>query len=203
MDIDYNEYCEALKHSDRGKTVVLKRQLNEVFVNNYNPSFLLAWQANMDIQFAVDHYAIVTYIADYFTKDDSGLTQVLQKAVKDTKYTNDFDRLNYLKQVFFTHRQVNVCEATYRLIPGLNLKGSNVTCIFISSGFPGNRTVKLNRVCEDDEVDVDQLDDEEIDEENFYHNVTDHNVVTMTGREGKYSVTQSIHEKYEKRPDRA
>ena len=130
------------------------------------------------------------------------LTQVLQKALKESKHTNDFDRLNYLKKVFFTHRQVCVSEAAYRLISGLSLKGSNVKCKFLQSGFPENRTTFLRRVCEEDEDDevIDEDEEEHDTEEEPIHPTPHSNFVTMSNREGKYCMTQTIHEKYEKRP---
>ena len=200
LKIGFDEYHDALSKSERGKSVILKRELNEINVNNYNPSFLLSWKANMDIQFCMDHYGVVTYVTDYFSKDDTGLTQVLQKALKESKHTNDFDRLNYLKKVFFTHRQICVSEAAYRLISGLSLKGSNVKCLFVQSGFPENRTTFLRRITEDDD-ERDGEDDEEPGNEDDPVQPTPHsNIVTMSNREGQYCLTQTIHEKYEKRP---
>lgn len=37
-----------------------------------------------------------------------------------------FQKLNYVKQVYFTHRQVCEAEAVYRLSQYLHIKGSNV-----------------------------------------------------------------------------
>ena len=198
--VDYDDYHNSLKVSEVGKDVILKRKINEIYVNNYNPAWLLAWQANLDIQFCLDHYSVVTYVADHFTKDDTGLTQVLQKAFSKPKYINDFDRLNYLKQVFFTHRQVCVCEAAYRLIFGLNLKGANIKCFFVPSGFPENRTTFLKRISEEDEEDNDGIVEENDDEGNANHSKSIDDIITMPGREGNYALTQSILQKYESRP---
>ena len=71
-----------------------------------------AWQANMDIQFTMDSYAVITYISDYLTKGDAGLTEELRKALFETKHCNNFEQLNYLKMIYFKHKQVSVCEAT-------------------------------------------------------------------------------------------
>jgi len=72
INITYDSYKNALQVSEKGQTVVLKRKLSERNVNNYNPLYMLAWRANMDIQFCNDNYAIVTYITDYITKADAG-----------------------------------------------------------------------------------------------------------------------------------
>ena len=66
-DVSSDDYHKALSISERGKTVILKRKPNEMWVNNYNPHFMKAWQANHDIQFCMDSYAVLTYITDYLT----------------------------------------------------------------------------------------------------------------------------------------
>ena len=146
INVNEKDYYEALKVSEKGKMVILKRDLADVNTNNYKGIFMKAWQANMDIQFCYDQYSIVTYITDYLSKDDSGMTEVLKAALKDCEGCNDFDRLNYLKKQYFKSRQVNVCEAAYRLIPGLNMKGSNVKTKFVATGFPENRTIYFQKI---------------------------------------------------------
>ena len=146
LEVDYDSYKEALKISKKGQIVILKRRPNERNVNNYNQCFISAMMANMDLQFVSDLHAVVTYVTDYFSKDDEQLTKVLKEALTESADCDDFQRLNHLKKTFFTHRQVNVAEATYGLIPGMDLKGSNVGTVFIASGFPDNRHKRLYRV---------------------------------------------------------
>ena len=110
------------------------------FLCSVNKDWLVAWRGNLDIQFSYDGYAIVTYITDYLSKADAGVTTALRKAFRETKGCNDFERLNHIKRVFFTHRQVSVAEATYRLIPGMCLKSSSVKTTFVSTGYPKNRS---------------------------------------------------------------
>ena len=78
----------------------------------------------MDIQFCLDNYAVITYITDYLTKGDAGLTRELKKALLETKHCNNFDQLNHLKMTYFKNKQVSVAEAAYRLIKGLDFKKS-------------------------------------------------------------------------------
>ena len=56
-EVDYDKYKEALRVSERGKTVILKRSVKDRMINNYNPMFLKAWNGNLDIQFCQDTYA--------------------------------------------------------------------------------------------------------------------------------------------------
>ena len=75
LQIDNDAQHNALSISERGHTVILKRAPSEIMVNNYNKTFMLAWEANMDNQFCLDSYAVLTYITDYLTKGDAGLTR--------------------------------------------------------------------------------------------------------------------------------
>ncbi len=60
---DYNRYVEALSTSN---VILLKRDLKESGVNGYNPDLLRAWNANMDIQYALDSFCCIMYMLSYF-----------------------------------------------------------------------------------------------------------------------------------------
>ena len=49
-DVTETEYVDALETSCTGNIVVLQCEPHECCINNYNPSVMLAWQANIDIQ---------------------------------------------------------------------------------------------------------------------------------------------------------
>ena len=190
-NIDY--YHELLQISVSGKTVILKRKVSEVFVNNYNKVFLKHWNANTDIQICLDSFAVVTYITDYLTKSDRNVTEALMNALKSNKHEDKFGLLNYLKRIYFLSKQTCVSEATYRLIPGLDLKGSTRACLFVNSGFPHERWIYLQKITDDkdDESERDQIyDSDKMKNSKNYINI-DNN---------KYIEPESKHKKYEMRP---
>ena len=190
-NIDY--YHELLQISVSGKTVILKRKVSEVFVNNYNKVFLKHWNANTDIQICLDSFAVVTYITDYLTKSDRNVTEALMNALKSNKHEDKFGLLNYLKKIYFISKQTCVSEATYRLIPGLDLKGSTRACLFVNSGFPHERWIYLQKITDDkdDESERDQIYDlDKMKNSKNYINI-DNN---------KYIEPESKHKKYEMRP---
>ena len=84
IDVPIDVYIEALKISERGAEIVLKRKVKEVYINNYNKISMYAWRANMDFQICLDSYAVGFYVTDYFTKPDSGETKKLKEALKET-----------------------------------------------------------------------------------------------------------------------
>ena len=146
-------YNTAISISEKGRIVVLKRKISERNINNYNPLFHSVWQANTDIQLALDQHAVISYISDYMTKSDKGLTRDLTAALNEKKNASQFEQLNHLKRTYFYSRQTCVSEAAYRLLPSLDLKRSNIKTLFLCSGFPENRRTFLRAIPEDENQD--------------------------------------------------
>lgn len=65
LDITEQNYYLAIRSNLNSPTIFLKRNPNELRVNNYNSACLSAWRANMDIQFVLDVYACAMYIVSY------------------------------------------------------------------------------------------------------------------------------------------
>ena len=77
----YDDYILAIKKTRKhGSIVLLKRDVDEIFVNNYNPEWINAWNANVDIQPVLDFFAVITYVTDYWANSDEGITQHLKEA---------------------------------------------------------------------------------------------------------------------------
>ena len=54
-------YHYALSFCDYGTNVILERDVKDVYINNYNPFWMLAWDGNMDIQLCLDYNSVITY----------------------------------------------------------------------------------------------------------------------------------------------
>ena len=174
-------YYDALSISGKGgRSVILKRKIYERNVNNYNPLFHSVWQANTDIQLCLDTHAVVSYISDYMTKSDQGLTKLLLAALNEKKNASKFEQLNHIKRTYFIAKQTCVSEAAYRLLPGLNLKSSNIKTLFLLSGFPETRRTYLRQIPEDESQDEG---------------------IEVEGRQGRFQQPTSKIEVYEMRPN--
>ena len=46
------------------------------------------WNANHDIQYVLDPYSCVVYICDYLTKNNKGMSKLLEQAAKEAKDGN-------------------------------------------------------------------------------------------------------------------
>ena len=70
--ITYQMYERAVIDQPRkGSEVLLQRDIDEIFINNFNAEWIVAWDANIDISPVYDYYGTITYITDYFTKVSS------------------------------------------------------------------------------------------------------------------------------------
>ena len=80
-DVEPDDYVKALKESSRkGVNVILARDIDELYVNNYVPEYLEVWNGNIDWSAVFDFFAVVTYVTEYFTKDESGTSSFLAEA---------------------------------------------------------------------------------------------------------------------------
>ena len=124
--VTLQEYEEALSFTKTGYKVVIERDLTEIYVNSYNVEWMEAWDGNMDIQPCFDYHATITYITDYFAKDDTGLMELINSVIKQDASESTKERMKIVANTFLTHRQIGEAEAVYRLLPNMVLKNSNV-----------------------------------------------------------------------------
>ena len=83
---NYEEYVQEIRHSlKQGCTILLERDIDEGYINAINPEWLEAWGRNINLQPCFDYFAVITYVTDYFTKDDSGVTAILREVMKKTE----------------------------------------------------------------------------------------------------------------------
>ena len=114
--------------------MVLSRDVTEIFINNFNIEWTRAWNGNTDIQICLTFHEVITYIHDYMTKDDTGLGDTVNAAVKESMCKNIKEVMKKVANIFLTHRQIGEAEAVYKLLPNMVLKNSNVACQWLAVG---------------------------------------------------------------------
>nr|XP_039256248.1 uncharacterized protein LOC120332966 [Styela clava] len=165
QNIDNQQYRQALCMSQKGNTVILARKPAECFINAYNPVILKAWQANMDIQYVVDPYACVMYVASYMMKSEQGMGLLLKHACKEYK---DFDIKNMprrISSVFLNNRELSTQEACYRIL-SIPMKKMSRSVIYINTDPVAERQCILKSKKE-----LEKLEDE--DSDIFQKNILD------------------------------
>lgn len=74
LSITYIEYTLRVCATLKADKIFLKRSPYECRINSYNKDLLNSWQANMEIQFCLDPWAVVNYIVKYMCKGQRGIS---------------------------------------------------------------------------------------------------------------------------------
>ena len=180
-EVKYLDYLLALTMSKSGYSVVIKRDLDEIFINNYNIEWLRAWNGNMDIQVVLDFFAVITYVTDYYAKDDTGTMEIIKAALAQSESKDLKEKMKIIANTFLTHRQMGEAEACYRLLPSMLLRKSNVTCQWVNLGSKEDRSSRWRKASEEDLISGRPL-------------------IQLEGHEGYWYEQQDMWSKYLRRP---
>lgn len=77
---------------------MLKRQVDKVWINQYNKSLLKCWNANLDIQYVADAYACIVYIS-YISKAEREIGLLLGNAQKEASKQGNVDNKDAFKKI--------------------------------------------------------------------------------------------------------
>ena len=177
------DYIVALSYSRVGYSYHQKRDIDEIYINSYNPEWLRAWDGNIDIQPCFDFFGVITYVTEYFSKDDTGTMEIIKNVIESNPDDTTRDKMRKVASAFLTHRQIGEAEAFYKLLPDLLLKNSNVTCKWL---FIGNQTDKYKRMKRADENEDDKAKK---------------HLIKIDGVEGLWYEQPDMLSKYKRRPD--
>lgn len=99
LGINQATFETAYKSFNRNTHVVLKRQVNEVWINQYSKPLLKCWNANLDIQYVVDAYACVVYIISYISKLERKMGLLLGNAQREARKEGNVSAKDALKNL--------------------------------------------------------------------------------------------------------
>ena len=181
--VTVQDYESALGVSNKQYKIVLKRKIEERYINNYNKEWILAWNGNMDIQVCLDFFGVVTYISEYVTKMDAELMNSLTLAAKHCKSKSTREQMETIAYTFLKSRCLGESEVYYRLLPELHFTHSNIQTKYLPAGFPESRSKMMYVVEKEEEklYDQDQL-------------------VEIEGKPKKYTQKATLISKYIRRP---
>ncbi|CAH0384546.1 unnamed protein product [Bemisia tabaci] len=170
-----DRYILAIRSSLKRPQVFLRRTSREVAINAHNKTLLYLFEANIDMQFILEEYGLASYIINYISKADAGLSKLLQEAADDIKngYTNVREKLRNISNVFINANLMSAQEAVYQSYPLPIIKSSR-SIVFVNTSPIAERTRMLKMNAQLRNLDADSGD--------IY--------------------AENIHEKYSKRPEK-
>ena len=98
-----------------------------------------------DIQVVLDYFAVITYVTDYYSKDDTGTMEVIKAALEQSDAKDVKEKMRTVSNAFLTHRQMGEAEAVYKLLPSMTLKKSSVGCQWVSVGRKEERSSRWKK----------------------------------------------------------
>lgn len=146
--------CEATKLITNSDTVVTnkrfyetKRGNKDLMVNAYNPTILLNWRANMDIQMIGGPLGVAYYVCSYVCKAEpqilkNALSNVLQEISDNAESVSLRTKMFRIGMCVLKHRTLSAQEAAYR-IGGLQLIWSSRQTINLHAFPPHKQYRKL------------------------------------------------------------
>ena len=154
-EVTMSDYMEALEVSSKGNVVILQRNPNECNINNYNSSVMLAWQANMDLQFVLNAYACVMYVASYMMKTEKAMGVLLKQVATEFRTEELKTQLRKVGSAFLTHREVSAQEAAYRIL-SIPMKQLSRSVVYVDTNPKHERIAVLK-----DKTTLDKLDNDD------------------------------------------
>lgn len=140
-----------------------KRKVDAAFINRYNRDLLIAWEANIDVQFVTNTFACAKYCVGYILKADGGISKLMRAANKSATGNQEIkDKLKAMSKVLLNSTEISAQEAASFLLGTPNCYGSKQT-VYINTAPPDQRTRILKS-----EQDLLQMEDdnEEVCEKN-------------------------------------
>ena len=156
-NVSRSKYEESLKLYKTKATITYKRNADETFISPYNTTILATLQANMNIQYVTNVYAVLVYLTSYLCKAEHSMSELMKKAAKEVDQTGVRDKLRAIGKVFVDKRHVSHHECVDRLT-GRPFRPSNVDVVYIHTGPPEERTVVLKPKCVLDTMNDDDTD---------------------------------------------
>ena len=105
----------------------------------------MAWEANIDIQPAINHFISVSHVGAYLSKKEDECSHAMTQAVKEAwqSKSNNYDQTKLIARAYASKRECSVQEAVYHIIPKLWLRKVFPAVLFANTSLPENRY----RVC--------------------------------------------------------
>ena len=138
LGITHDLYLTSLSVSSTSAKIIPKRDICDVYVNQYNSELISLWKANMDIQFVENAMSAVMYVCSYMMKAEKGMGDLLKRVCKEVQETSIKEQLKVVGNAFLGSREVSAQEAAMRLLSMPLMKKSRKV-IFIHNGKKENR----------------------------------------------------------------
>ncbi len=143
------EYLLTIRSSLNTPKVFYKRKPNALRVNPYMRGMLAVIKANHDVQYPLNVYALVCYVADYLLKSQKGLSATLEQTCMDV-LDGDMklkQQIRHIGYKLLSTIEISAPEACYYIMQ-IPFTRCSVEVVFIPTSPPEDRTYILKSEAE-------------------------------------------------------
>lgn len=140
LNLTFEQYLLGLRAPLTQPALFVKRDLNAIRINPYNPKLLEMQNSNVDTQFVLEPYSAPAYINSYMMKTNLTLSRLLQDACRRAREetNNPSEVLRAMGNALLNGQEICAQHAVYGTI-GLPFRGSSRTVVFIPTSPPAER----------------------------------------------------------------
>ncbi len=149
IKMSQDEYVMTIRSSLKTPKVFYERKANALRVNPYMKGMLAVIRANHDVQYPLDIYALVCYVADYLLKSQKGLSATLEQACMDVLDGNMKlkQQIRHIGYKLLSTIETSAPEACYYIMQ-IPFTRCSVEVVFIPTSPPEDRTYILKSEAE-------------------------------------------------------
>ena len=169
LDILEDRFYVALEISeDNDFQIHFRRSPKSCFINNYLKTGLEAWNANMDIQSALNERKAISYMCACLSKSEETCFQAMKHALRESieKKQGNYEQMYTVAHAYASNRECSVQEAVCHCLPELLLRKIFPGVIYANTNLPEKRPKMLRS-----QEQISQLPDES--EDIFKRNILD------------------------------
>ena len=164
--------------------MIVKQKPSKVNLRPYNTVILKLLKSNMNLQFSISAYAMLTWLTSYLCKPEYTVSELMKKASKET-YSKDIrDKMHSIGNIFLTKRKVSTHKTIKQLLP-LSMTHSNIYVLYVAIDLKNKRARMLksllnlkNMLPDDKNVFESNIDKYENRPDNLTYIQTSHSVVS-------------------------
>ena len=140
LNMTEEHYLKVLQAGLTRRKMFLQRAPSDTRVNPYMKGLLRAWRGNHDVQFVLEPYQCISYICDYMTKSQKGLSELVLMASEEADAGNlDLRRsVKHIGEKFLNACESSVQQCCYDIL-GLPITNSTRKKEFINTNPPEKR----------------------------------------------------------------
>ena len=116
IGVDLDCYTKALQMLMKGTTLILKRNIQDAFINGVNIDILNLWGGNMDLQMVINDVAAVMYVCSYMTMGEKVMGEMLKRVAKECRDNDIQTQMKKIKKEFLGKRAFGCPESVMRIL---------------------------------------------------------------------------------------